>query len=756
MRVTQSIFVLLLLLSINGQAQQTSSYNLDFEKVEAGFPQGWSGYGTGKPSNYKISLDSVHTRSGKYAVSLEYVGDNPDSEIGILFFVPNTYQGKKITLSGYIKNKEVTDGFSSLWMGIDHPDGKNFVASGTVKNVNETSDWQKYELTLDMNPANTRQFILSVSLSGGGKVWFDDLKLTVDGKDIEELTPYEIPPFAAESDKEFDKGAMIDFPDLNQQKIDDLVLLGKIWGFLKYHHPAIAKGEYNWDYELFRFLPDYLQADDNKQRDRLISEWIDKLGFVPLNTIDRPVLGEVFIKPDLTWVENSDMDNDLKERLRYIYQNRHYGHHYYVLIEHFGSPLFLHENKYEQMSVPDARFRLLALYRYWNMVHYFYPSKYLTDKKWDEVLAEYIPYFMDINDRLGYERTVLRMIAEIRDSHAANLLEGGDQIRRSGGQWNSPIKVRFAEDKLVVSGYRALRDTVLTTEAADSVMGLKKGDIITHIDGKPVQAIVDSLRMYFPASNEPTRLKNMEFEMLRSNRSVIRLNYLSSGESRKKDIRLLHPYYVEFYPSDTTRYTLIGKRKDIGFIRDEILREEDVPVIRKVFAHTKGIVIDLRCRPVLAGRALSSWFVSSETPFRKCTRGNPNHPGEFYFTPCDTVYPSKGPSYKGKVVVLVDENTLSEGEYQAMMFRAGQNTVILGSQTSGADGRVSDIFLPGGIKTWISGFGVYYPDGGQTQRVGIVPDIEVKPTVKGLAEGRDELLEKAIEVVEKEYKSNGA
>jgi C-terminal processing protease CtpA/Prc len=42
------------------------------------------------------------------------------------------------------------------------------------------------------------------------------------------------------------------------------------------------------------------------------------------------------------------------------------------------------------------------------------------------------------------------------------------------------------------------------------------------------------------------------------------------------------------------------------------------------------------------------------------------------------------------------------------------------------------------------------PDGRETQRIGIVPDIEVKPTIKGVREGRDELLEKAIEIIEKE------
>jgi len=50
----------------------------------------------------------------------------------------------------------------------------------------------------------------------------------------------------------------------------------------------------------------------------------------------------------------------------------------------------------------------------------------------------------------------------------------------------------------------------------------------------------------------------------------------------------------------------------------------------------------------------------------------------------------------------------------------------------------------------ISGIGIFYPDGSPTQRVGIIPDIEVKPTVKGIMEGRDELLEKAIEVIQNE------
>ena len=64
----------------------------------------------------------------------------------------------------------------------------------------------------------------------------------------------------------------------NAENIKNLELLGRIWGFLKYYHPKIAKGNYNWDYELFRFLPKYIEAKNDSERNELIINWITSLG----------------------------------------------------------------------------------------------------------------------------------------------------------------------------------------------------------------------------------------------------------------------------------------------------------------------------------------------------------------------------------------------------------------------------------------------------------------------------------------------
>jgi len=125
------------------------------------------------------------------------------------------------------------------------------------------------------------------------------------------------------------------------------------------------------------------------------------------------------------------------------------------------------------------------------------------------------------------------------------------------------------------------------------------------------------------------------------------------------------------------------------------------------------------------------------------TTGDLQNPGAFHWTKPVTLTPQK-PHYTGKLAILVDETSQSQAEYTAMAFRSAPHAIVVGSMTAGADGNVSQIALPGGLNTMISGIGVFYPDKKPTQRVGIVPDIEVKPTIAGIRAGRDAVLDEAV------------
>ena len=104
--------------------------------------------------------------------------------------------------------------------------------------------------------------------------------------------------------------------------------------------------------------------------------------------------------------------------------------------------------------------------------------------------------------------------------------------------------------------------------------------------------------------------------------------------------------------------------------------------------------------------------------------------------------------YQGKVVILMDEGSQSQSEFAIMALRQAPNATVVGSPSIGADGNVVKVSLPGRVIFGMSSLGVYTPEGGQTQRCGLKPDIECYPTLDGIKAGKDELIEKAIEVIE--------
>ncbi len=117
-----SIFILSLLViySCNQTITNNSILNLDFEKIENGMPKGW--YRMYFQPNYTISIDSTDVKSGSYSVAIEYAGGISNSQNyfqAIQLILPKNYEGEKITLSGYIKTENVTDGYAGLWVRID-------------------------------------------------------------------------------------------------------------------------------------------------------------------------------------------------------------------------------------------------------------------------------------------------------------------------------------------------------------------------------------------------------------------------------------------------------------------------------------------------------------------------------------------------------------------------------------------------------------------------------------------------------------
>lgn len=536
-------------------------------------------------------------------------------------------------------------------------------------------------------------------------------------------------------DTVFDHGSNIVFPEMTPQLVDNLELLGRVWGFLKYHHPTISNGAYNWDYELFRMLPGYLQVADNKQRDAYLVKWILHYGKIPVNKNVTPIDTNAFLKPDLAWINSETLSPKLYKTLMNVYQNRKNGF-YYVSYNSLWvkNAQFKNENNYDEMDYPDAGFRLLALYRYWNMVYYFFPDLYLADVDWNTVMKNHISSFTSAGDKEAYWRAIKHLIAQIDDTHG---VMWSSKFKKSSNYYRTPFRVSFLKnDTLVVSAY-------WDSEKIDST-GPHIGDVITHIDGKPVSYYVDSLAPYYSASNHRAKVRNISWEICNGYKPSVSISFLSDGTPKEATITRYNSDEMEVNTrTDSICYKDLGD--SIGYVSMDDITKEWVERIADTLHTTKGLILDLREYPnETINYKLYSVLSDKSKPFFKATCPDMSNPGAFGWT--KPGYTGKGKqAYKGKIVILISEQSQSHAEFCTMMYRTLPNSIVIGNTTAGADGDVVGIQLPGGINSYFSGIGIYYPDGAETQRVGIIPDIYVWPTVQGVREGRDELLEKALE-----------
>jgi C-terminal processing protease CtpA/Prc len=725
------------LISCTATAQNNVDFNGNFEKLNSKHqPAGWSGTAQ--------VLDSVNRAEGRYSLMLTSKGGGGNNFVSAIYAIPHTFKGSKVELRGKLKTQDVKGGYAGLWLRVDADDEMLQLENMYKMGVTGTTDWKEYTINVPYDDEHATRIVLGGLLTGSGTIWIDDLKLYVDGKPVNEATLKQIVRLPAQMDTTFARRSGVDTIVATTAQTQNLKLLGEVWGLVKYYHPLVARGQYNMDAQLFRVLPQVLKATDKAAFNAVLEKWVDGFGAPapctnckPINTktaAQTPDYGSLF-KP-------GELAPSLVQKLKYLVDNHNTGSNFYVdMFNNVGNPVFTHELNYNGINYPDAGLRLLALYRYWNMIQYFFPYKHLIGQNWEQNLTDFIPQFTNASNSLDYELAALSLISSIHDTHAS-VWSRHETLEDYRGRMALPVQTRFIDDKLVVTGFYA--DTLGIKQL------LHPGDVITAINGVEVGQLVKKYLPITAASNYAAQLRDMpNTYLLRSNKTTMVLDVVGTDNKQQIPVGLVPRdklnTNIDRNPAPgTPGYRVMDG--NIGYVFPARYKNAELPQIKKAFKKTKGIIVDMRCYPSdFMPFTFVPYIKQGNAPFVKFTSGSITIPG--LFSVGDPLSVRGSNDYSGKVVVIVNERTQSQAEYTTMAFQASPNVTVIGSTTAGADGNVSYLTLPGGISTMISGLDVLYPDGTETQRKGVKIDHVIRPTIAGIKAGRDELLEKAIALI---------
>lgn len=725
-------------LSLSVYSQEKRFYNGNFELNGKPNTGNWY-FSTSKSQAlaYPAYMDSVIKVRGKYSVRIEKT-DAP-FEFGIAGYkMSETFSCKKITIKGYIKTTDVKNGYAGLWLRIDSAGKMVQIDNMNGRGISGSNEWSEYSVSLSYNPSNSTSISFGAILTGSGKIWIDDIRVYLD-EALLEPTPI-LPPVKVVADIDTLEGNLskMDTIKLNRRLIKYLSWVCQTWGFLKYHSVEAANGEYNADKELIGILKQVLEVKQEVEVKEILEKLVSLHDKHPSSNLSIDSLS-LKTKSSYGCLFTSIFSPRFRQHLSNIKAHELLKSHYYVNFKKTGNPEFKNERLYTE-KFPDIGIRLISLFRYWNIIQYYYPYRYLVDD-WEQKLEEYIPKVIKCSNQKEYTLTMLELVSCLNDTHAN--IWNNDILEDIKGNYTTPFQARFIENKLIVTNFYL--------ENIEDKYDIKKGDILLRINGRNINHMVRKFADITPASNHSGKLRDLPGGyLLRTYKKTFKIVF---KRNHKRVSIIVNGVLRKGINQDLDRDPNPGK-KPFYILRDSVLylngfkfQNKDMASIKELLKASKGLIIDMRTYPLEPMLLLFGNYIKSNySSFAELTCSEINTPGHFFVKKV-LFNGMEGDNFKRSIVVLVNEQTQSQAEFTVMAFQSSQNVTVLGSQTAGADGNISSILLPGAITTAISGLGVYYPDGSETQQCGLKINTKLEPTIRGIQRDKDELLDAAVKLI---------
>ena len=467
--------------------------------------------------------------------------------------------------------------------------------------------------------------------------------------------------------------------------------LCKVWGFLKYYDNEIKKKNINWDE---RFLD---ISKSNNISNKVIEESLlfGNEKFESTKSIQKSWISDTFF-----------LSSRISKYLNHLYStNCNKNSKYVIFNENTGVPFFSQESTInDTLLCNQFGYRFLTFCNLWNTYYYFYPYKKEMNINLDSLFFKYLPLVHKASNFSDYYIVLMKFAFELKDTHTSIY------CKYLPSYWGKKV-IAFTIKK---SG-----DYFIINNLYQSQENLRIGDTISSINGIILLEKYRYLKSIIQCSNEISTENKVLQYLLFVNENDVEIKKINNNALIKTTTltfdevnNIINTNKISLPPiilNDTSIYI------DLTTIKEKELDSILYIITEQKIGLNKKIIFDLRGYPKYTNNiyTLSKYIKPSYKPFAVFYQNNYCKVGEFYFDSVENnkyKYDKKNEHKYNSIIVLVNNRTISHAEYVCMLLQSNPATKVIGEKTSGANGNVTTLTLPFGIKVNFSSIGVYYPN----------------------------------------------
>ncbi|TFE00538.1 S41 family peptidase [Jeotgalibacillus salarius] len=384
--------------------------------------------------------------------------------------------------------------------------------------------------------------------------------------------------------------------------------------------------------------------------------------------------------------------------------------------------------KFGGTSVQSVHGRLAGVIQTWNIYQHFYPYFDVVDVNWEEQLPVFLSLAEEEQGHEDYTAVLEDMIEKAQDGHSMVI------SRKSSYGDTLPIRVHVIKDEVIV--VEALEDSPF-----------KAGDIVLKKDGTAAKELMKNLMDKTSGSPQYKEALAERMFVIGDSHTVIEVNRdgeimelsAENGSSYLDSTLKVHEPVVEL--EDGIYYLPLYQN----------VPEEKYAEYYEELASAKALILDLRYYPSSSAIELFGHLVKEPLPTSQFLIPQyvlPDQEGEITYEDGSWELEPKEPVFDGEMIFLSDGLAISYAETLLGIAENNELGTIVGQPSAGTNGNVNGFKLMEHITIYYTGMKVLKGDGSQHHLIGIQPDVPVNYTLESVKNGKDDFIEKALEVLE--------